>query len=389
MVRFQPDSWVEGLLRPLVMMDPQSGIYFEGIAPDWRFALIAGFALTAAVPGNRRKLSFEQRQLTLGLTASMLLWTFVIGNGRYFTAGLLLAGPLLIAAWRLIPGTPRLRYGILAATVALQLAVVASAYERNRWGLAQWKDHPALDIEASPLREQPATFITLTVISHSILVQRFHPQSRWSNIKGQHDITPTSREYAGLLNLLEDPLPKYVIWPISAQAGDSSLQPNAQLRGLIDLDLRPFGLALKPEGCVALRSNLAPNSLESPPRQGIMQGFWFCPAEYSEELRLTPQKQPELEPRIAEAFDSVERRCPRFFPIGSGQARHVDGLAKLRYYAGTDMKLVADEQDRILAKYHRALNPTFVGTIDQVRNGDFHFPCDKPSGRYQLPWQRD
>ena len=217
MLRFLPDDWLEGLLRPFVMIDPRAGIYFEETAPDWRFAIFIAFMTVAlATRRGRRTIDYEQGQLSLALLVLLYVWTFTIGNGRYFMTGLLLVGPLLVAAWRRLPGTSIFRWVLLFGAMSLQAAVIESDYARNKWGLTRWIQGPGIDIEDEPIRHQPATFITSTAISYSILVPRFHPASRWANVVGQVDIKPSMREYPRLLELLSSPLPMYLVVPISS-----------------------------------------------------------------------------------------------------------------------------------------------------------------------------
>lgn len=389
-MRFRPDSLLEGLLRPFVMMDPQSGIYFEGIAPDWRFGMFAALLLLgAASTRGQRGLSFAQGQLSLGLLASMLMWTFLIGNGRYYMAGLLLIGPLVVAGWRSLPGTTALRYTLLAGATALQLAVVLSTHVTDKWGLGQWQRGEGIDIQASPLRQEPAVFITSTSISFAILVPKFHPNSRWTNVVGQYDITPSTREFAPLIALLSSALPKYAVWPISAQPGGAELQPSDRIRQAIAEHLRPLGVTLQPQRCVTLRSSLAPGPPGAATTADLMRGFWFCPVDYSETLRLSPSELLALSAAVTEAFHAIEQRCPRFFPPGGGNNRRDTGFTALRHYTSTDMRVIIDDQDQVLMRHNKSLNPTLLGSVEQVRSGHFTLPCDKPQGRYQLPWQRD
>jgi hypothetical protein len=35
------------------------------------------------------------------------------------------------------------------------------------------------------------------------------------------------------------------------------------------------------------------------------------------------------------------------------------------------------------------MNPTLIGSVNDVRQDRFTVACDKLPGRYQLPWQRD
>jgi hypothetical protein len=392
MERFQPDSWLEGLLRPFLMMDPAGWIYVEAMAPDWRFGLFALFlALGLALSLGARRLDTRQGQLALGVFGSMLLWTFVIGNGRYFMAGLLLIGPLLVAAWRLLPGTAAARATALAGALALQAGVVASTFEPDHWSVVQWKQGAGIDIEPSPLQQQPAVFITASTISYSILVPRFHPQARWANVVGQYDIIPGTREYAAMVRLLAGPLTKYLVWPIQQQPGDATLQPTGQLREVIEAGVRPLGVTLAAAPCQVLRSRLAPGNAQGPrtkPSAGpTVRGFWFCPIDYSDALRSTATAQASWPAPVLQAFGAIERRCPKFFPPGNGKERHGSEFAAMRLYP-TDMRLLVDDEQQVLMRYHRALNFTILGTLDQVGRGDFALQCDKLPGRYVPPWAR-
>ncbi len=101
MLRFKPDDWLEGLARPLLMVDPAAGLYVEGAAPDWRFAAALLFGTVGVVAARGRLgLSVVQLKGLLSLLVMLYVWTFAIGNGRYFAAGLLLIGPVLLLTWR-------------------------------------------------------------------------------------------------------------------------------------------------------------------------------------------------------------------------------------------------------------------------------------------------
>lgn len=388
MVRFQPDSWLEGLLRPLILATPSSGIYFEAMAPDWRFAFIA--ACGAVLLLGRRSTSplpFEQRQLMWGLVAVFYLWTFVIGNARYFMTGLVLAGPLLLMLWRRLPGTAGFRWMLLAIAGFLQFQALAQTYAPNYWGLARWAHEPGLALADSPVRHQPAVFITGTAISYSILVPQFHPQSRWSNLAGQQDIKPSMPEYVRLHRMLAGPLPKYAVMPIAPRFLADTGQPESIVRLLYNQLLAPQGLHLTVDACYVLPSPLGPGPRDTLPGDvPTPRGFWFCPLSYTPP-QPQQQKQLELPAPVAKAFQAVEQRCARFFPPGAGNERHFEGLWSRAY--PSDMTLMADGEGHVYFKYYQALNPTMLGTVDQLGRGDFSVPCEKIPGRYVPFWQSE
>ncbi|WP_164963545.1 hypothetical protein [Rubrivivax sp. JA1026] len=386
-MRFQPDGWLEGLLRPLVLADPSSGIYFEQAAPDWRFAFLGLFVLLVLL-ARRGRFAFtsDQGRTLLLLLLALYVWTFVRGNGRYFAFGLLLVGPLLVVVWRRLPGTHAFRASLLALLVGMQAHALYEHYIPNVWGLSRWRDGPGLAIEDSPLRHEPAVFLTATGISYSVLVPAFDQRSRWANISGQVDIVPGMPEYSRLQELLASRLPRYLVAPISFKFMDDEGQPLEEARQLYASTLARYGLGLSEEPCTQLRSNLAPgpdaDAAVRPPRRG----FWIC--RVVDATASAPTAALHLEDRTLRVFAQIEARCPRFFPPGSGRDRSFDGLES-RHYGGTDMRLYRDSSDRVMFRYFRAVNTGFVGTGEDILSGRFELPCNKMPGRYRLPWAAD
>jgi hypothetical protein len=388
MLRFQPDGWLEGLLRPFLMMEPGAGVYFEEMAPDWRFAAVAAFFVVALVAHRGRlALGFGQRQLLLGWLAVFYLWTFAIGNGRYFMAGLLLAGPMLVLAWRQLPGTAWFRGALLILAAGLQLQALMQTYTPNNWGLIRWAQGDALDIQDSPIRHQPAVFVSTTAISYSILVPRFHRDARWTNVSGQQDIRPGMPEYERLHRLLAGPLPRFAVMPVATSFAEPDGQPQALVKRIYADLLAPQGLRPTDEACHVLRSGLAPGPRDMPMPEGSLRGFWFCPLAYTPPSSADAPPPRAVPADIAAAFDAVERHCPRFFPPGHGKTRVADDTVSRHY--DTDTRLLADYTGNVYFKYYRALNPTRIGSVNDIASGRFGIPCDKLPGRHVPAWQTD
>ena len=87
-------------------------------------------------------------------------------------------------------------------------------------------------------------------------------------------------------------------------------------------------------------------------------------------------------------MDAVEQRCPKFFPPNGGQAALIEG-AHLRKYAASDTRLWVHPSGLVMYQYYRAMNPTELGSVEDVLKGRFNIPCDKLPGRYLPFWQRD
>ncbi len=387
MLRFAPDGWLEFLLRPFILMDPSVGIYFEVAAPDLRFAAFIVFLAIGLSRGTSKHLSVEQGRLVVGLFVLFYVWTWASGNGRYFMAGMVFIGPLVLAAWRGLPGTLAFRNTVLVGVLALQGFVLAEVFMPNKWGVVPWTDGPGLPIEASPLREKPAVFLTISVQTYAALVPRFHAQSRWANITGQRDVVPGLPEYPRLRSLLASELPKYLVFPANPDWALADMQPNVQVHKMFSIALAAQALALTGEPCTMLKSTLAPRVPNQPRGALSPQGFWFCPVRNAPEARKAPADQ-VIEAEFTEAFARVEQRCPRFFPPDGGVDKRYDGLVT-RNYASSDVRLFVDEAGRVRYRYFRAINSTVIGTLEEVRKGRFEVPCDKLPGRYRLPWRSD
>jgi hypothetical protein len=384
-LRFEPDNWLEGLLRPLILADPSGFVYYEPPAPDLRFAAIAVFTgIVLAFGRLRARLSAPAWRTLLGLWLIFYLWVFSTGNGRYFVAGLLLAGPILVLLVGVLPFTRPMRVLVLAGLLGLQGLLVLQHFKHGMWTMVFWRDGPGLPIGKTALRTEPAVFITISSISHSILVPQFHPLSRWANVAGQADISQGMREHAPLRKLLAVPLPKYLVMHIVSEVPKEDEQPQGEMLELMRSNLARHGLELAARPCEVLRSHLplqygASNDSEPP-----VLAYWFCPLR--DRMLIEPTLRPEPD-QWSEVFDAVEQRCPRFFPPGGGNNRFA-GAIRFRSYGSTDTRLYLSEGGGVYFRHQRALNPTLIGTADQVRRGDFTLECQKLPGRYVYPWER-
>ena len=387
-MRFIPDSWLEALLRPFLMIDPVNGMYVELAAPDWRFAALLILRAGAWSRGRPRlPLASHQRWAIGGLVLAFALWTVVSGNGRYFIWGLLLAGPLVVVAARRLPASRFMRNTVIVGVLGLQFVAIALNFTPNAWTLRPWREGPGLALAATPLKERPAIFLTVGAISYSALVPQLHPQSRWSNITGQVEIRPGLREYPALAAMLHSDLPKYLVVRATTMIMGSDGQPLPKARLSIEGLMSRHGLKMAAPACGYVRTGDADRAFRRDPAHGVEDGFWFCPVTWSEPVPTADEKGP-VAPQFDAVFEQVERRCPRMFPPGNTPSRPIAGAVK-RSYVMTDMSLYVDNSGEVYFKNYRALNPTIVGTIDQVRSGQFKLDCERIPGRYAPPWRRE
>jgi hypothetical protein len=386
-LRFIPDSWVDGLARPFLLADPAAYLYFESHAPDARFAALSLLLLVLTLTyRGRSMLDGPQWRLLLGLTATFYLWTFVSGNGRYFLWGLLLAGPLVVVAVRRLPATRAMRNTVIVGLLALQGWAVSLTFEPNSWALRPWGRGPGLGLADNPLKREPAVFVTIGTISHSILVPQMHPQSRWTNAAGQQDLVPGMLEYSRFQDLLASPLPKYAVVRATRLVMNDERQPIEHAWAVVRRALGRAGLEPAPGRCLFLRADIAGLPYKIVTDQLLDSGFWFCPIE-----RRGPAPADSIEaayaPEIDDVFAQIEARCPRFFPARTALSRPVDdGVG--RAYIRSDTTVFVNHAGAVYFKNMRSLNPTVLGTTADVRAGRFMIDCQRLPGRYLPPWAR-
>lgn len=400
MLRFIPDTWSDGLLRPLLLADPVVGLYLEAHAPDWRFVLLLVFLLLAlaaralgkaAAPATVAQgglLTSAQGRLLAGLAACFYLWTFVSGNGRYFMWALLIIGPLVVVAARRVPGTRAMRNTAIVGALVVQGTAVWMTYEPNLWGLRPWREGPGMTLAKTPLQDKPAVFLTIGFISYSILVPQMHPQSRWANITGQRDLVPGMREHDKLQALLNSPLPKYVLFNAARIARAKDDQPLAAAGEAMQRILRQQNLRPLAQHCEFVAATVGGLPYNAKTAQPVEDGFWFCAVEPIKAGDVPEPRKP-VAPELDDVFERVEAFCPRFFPRGSAHSRLSSDGVVVRHYTHSDTTVYINEAGDVYFKYFRALNPSIIGEVHTVRRGELTLDCARLPGRYTPPWARD
>jgi hypothetical protein len=390
MIRFLPDSWLEAVVRPIAMALPTGSVYIETIAPDFRFVFALALALAWLAWRVRARAAAARTLALLAFCAAAFVpWLVTSGNGRYFIPVLLVVGPLCIALLHHLPLERSKRLGLGVAMLVAQLALLHEVEPWNSWGMAHWGDGPAFAIDVpQDLRAQPATYVTLSGNSYSLIAPNFHPQSRWINIASQQGRWVNDRDVQRLQQLLDASPVIYLLFPSLPQQSVTP-QPDPAALDAVELATNEQRLGidraqpcrwLASEGLTALGSRRDGAADPDPPR-----GFWACPAR-----RTSPASgpaQPLRDPEIEAVFNRVERLCPRMFPPRSAPTGQLLMGAR-RFYTESDMRLYVLEDGRVMYKYMRALNPVFIGTSKEVLAEGFRMDCNI-RGRAGLPWERE
>ncbi|MBG9388888.1 hypothetical protein [Caenimonas aquaedulcis] len=392
MIRFLPDTWRDAILRPIAMASPDGAVYVEIIAPDFRFVFLILLALMWLVLARGEQRRKSAPLVLLAFTAvAFVPWLTTTGNGRYFIPFLLIAGPLCIGMLQLIPLSRSFRLTLAAGMVLCQVFVIHEVSPWRYWGHVVWGEGEPFPVEVpADVAAQPATYVTLSSISYSLIAPRFHPQSRWVNISTQPGLADKSKEGLRTQALIAAPGPLKVIFP-TVPGGQEGDRLDPQLGLAIDGLLARQGLSLEDAGkCRLMRSTglagMASSKLadEAAGRAGI-HGFWLCTLARRASER--SKDAPVLLPRAEEVFAKLERTCPRIFPPNETVSLRIPQGA-VRGYPGSDFKLYVLDDGRVFYKYYRALNSVDLGRIDEVLAPGFKIDCNQVQGRSGLPWER-
>lgn len=393
MIRFLPDTWVEALLRYFAMVAPNSNVYIEIAAPDFRFAAFA-VLLIAALFCPRRLI---QARPVLALSTLILIatmpWLVSSGNGRYWIPVLLCVGPVVVGLICLLPVTRSFRFFLAGGLLAAQVFVVLQNPPWESWGMADWDEAPYYRIElphavtASP-GNAPVTYVTVSSNSFSLVAPQFPPDARWMNISSR---AASARERQSREQFLAAAKKLELLAPTLDSEVTADGQPSASFLRAMNMLMAPSRLSIDPaQRCELLPSigmrAMATKKHEVAEADLARIGFWLCPLRLSA-VDAPPLARPMLPARTEAAFAAVERMCPRFFPKGSASLPIPGGA--LRQYADSDMKLYVMDDGKVWYRYWRALNATLIGSVDDVTSGKAALDCTRLHGRSGLPWDRE
>lgn len=398
MIRFEPDSWLDAVLRPIAMAAPDGGVYIEIMAPDMRFAMALAllFALGALTLLGRRgeaRPRWSIAVLLITLFIAFAAWLFNTGNGRYFIAFLLVIGPLCIALVHLLPVSRGFRLALAGCAVAVQGFAVYEADPVKFWALSHWRESTYFQLEVPPqLQREPAVYATVSSISYSLVAPQFASGSGWINIATATADREKTAEGRKMQQLLTSGLPVRIIMPSVPEFTNEQGLPDAQMLRATNLLISWQRLALaEPAACQFLPST----SLAQTPAYKVRAssdsrfataGFWVCDLRHA--VVTPPGGNKVIAARFDDVFERVESTCPRFFRRGEAKTKLIPG-GELRHYSESDMDLYVTEANEVWYKYKRALNAERIGRTEEVLAGVSKVDCTRIRGRSGLPWQRE
>jgi hypothetical protein len=360
------------------MAAPDANVYIEIPAPDIRFAALLILALVGLLLWRRlgagRNATFAAVAVLL---VSAAIWLATTGNGRYFMAMLVAAGPITIALICLLP-IPRRFKGLMAVLlVAGQAFVLSQQPPWSTWTVIHWGKEPYFAVSLTPEDQQggPVTYASISLLTYSLVAPQFPQQTRWINLHAQGG-TPRDAEWADsfLRRGAQEGQLRLFAPSVGAAAGPDGLPIPEMLQALdrliSDRQLRIAGRCRYLDSPGLAR--MVERERRSDPTSPVRVGFWTCPLAYVPGLAQA-KRQEDPPPTVARSLARLSELCPRFFPPGDKHLRRLhDGW--LRNYSSQTKAYVLDNGE-VWYHFWRALNPVRIGKTADVIAGDVQIDC--------------
>lgn len=394
MNRFVPETWLEALLRPVAMAFPDAWVYIEVMAPDLRFLLLLCLLLVVLFSGAWKKTKKSTAVLLAFVFVSFGMWLVTTGNGRYFIPVLLMVGVLCVAVIRQLNVTKSLQFTLVTILLVIQGGAVSLSHPwdaSNPWSFFEWKDdlYFPVDIDEEGAKV-PATYVTLSVISYSLIAPQFPKESRWLNISALLGSSSGQADVQRGIKVLEASEKIRLLMPYVPMGVDQNGLPSPEVRLAIDKIIRPHRLKMADRCRIFPSKPFVDQSYKNESHLNNKAGFWVCDAFLipQEAEHREPISVGALEGKASAVYRKIEAMCPRLFPRGMEVATAIPG-GFMRHYQAADMKVYVLDDGHVYYKFLRAINPVLLGTAAEILSEDFGMKCDSIRGRSGLPWNRE
>jgi hypothetical protein len=379
--RFTPMDVGAALALPFRMIVLDRAVYSEVFAPDIRFAALLVAAVALPIVTARRRASVKALRGTdwrvvAFFAAGLVLWLATSANARYGMVLLLLAGVVFarLAERLLAPGIARV---VIAVLLAVQLGMLVLA-SPSRWFAEPWsRQWLPYAVPERGLRE-PALYLTVEVLSMSVVAPLLHPASSFVNFRGQHSIPTDSPRLAALLERHRGRVRTLgrALELVDGKPRQDAVKPydDTLLRIGYQVDTGDcFAIPWRSDGDDPLSraANWLAGVRPSPPStfsvvSCALRAVTRDPADIEEEER------------ISALFDRMEKSCPALF---RGQTAVTERLGSgwSRNYSGLDARLQALDGKVSLFRY-RTIAYVDLGPLSGWASGEGMAPeaCREP-----------
>jgi hypothetical protein len=377
-LRFLPQSGWDWLTRPLSIVQFRAFVSVEAFAPDLRpAAALFASAFAIVVFTMRRGIGAWMAgptwlrpdvQLAAYLTLAYFLWMLTSGNARYAISWFMLAGLVLVRAVQCVSRHRRAQLALLVL-LGVQLGNYV-AFGDRRLSSQAWTAGPYASFEIpARLRTTPVLHLSLGVQSYAALATELQREGAFINLQGQMSIP----NKGPLADRLEQQLSRWkgrTRFLFAPRHAPGSPGFAKSIDGTNWLLMRRFGLRVDINDCEMIRI-LGPDDMPSgdarqtapqTTRDPFTRRLLSC-AAVNDSI-----KDPQFERALASAnqiFDLLEANCPLAFgPIP--MTTDANPAAFWRLYMNSGAVIEISEKEGVVASYHRASEPIYLGKPREV-----------------------
>lgn len=364
--------------------------YFEGFAPDLRFAclvvLLAIVALLAVrgpfARGVRVRLKAIDLDLLLYFLVIFVLWIMISGNARYVVPMCLLVGVLLARWIYILLGAERGRLAVLIV-MSLQAIYTLSTTE-FRFVYEPWDAKPFYKVKVDPqLIERPYLHLLLGVQTKASLLSSVGAQGVMVNPLGQFSIlegSPLGQKFDDLRQQWRGRV-RAVLPDFLGRSASDIEKGRVQINKM----LYRLGYSVDLSQCLKFkfeRDKPVPGSLVSFIQQNNMFSD-YPQTQSSISCMLVERTDRDLEfeasrDRANKAFEVIEAACPKLYGPRNGVTEW-GNEAWERYYPNTDSSVLVSEERGVVARLLRSAIDREIGSYKDVLAGKGVFDCARPS----------
>lgn len=383
--RFRPESWGELFSLPIRLMQPNSWVYMETVAPAFAPALccvalvivfVRKLLVRAPAGASSGYASSAYSRLALFVALVTTLWIVTSTNGRYAISLFMLLGPF--AAATLMRAMPP-RYAMLFLIVATGLQIHSgSLHGVDRWGSKKWTPRWLAPSVPASLTRSPQLFISIELQSHSELVPLLHPDSVYVNLIGSHYSIPSEGpSYLRLKSLIDSHYDRTQIIIMVPQLEGFTPDVPA-IVGYKSALLDRVGLRISHAQCKPILLDVQKpldtrfNRHIGESHQGLLLS---CKAEH-----IAPQPEvAALRVRAVEVMNAFEEKCPELFYPPQPQVEGA-GMGWVRKYTKYDnLSLYVNLGENIIMNgLSGQTNPNYLGKATDWRQVVADFQCSLP-----------
>ncbi|MGH9485289.1 MAG: hypothetical protein ACRD1F_09560, partial [Terriglobales bacterium] len=396
--RFIPGSLAEALWRPFALAAPVPMVDDEYPSPDLRYAVLLILAVLAllhlilrraSVSGSAENSSAHSAPprmlaaLGCGFLVNWVLWLRMAANGRYFIAMACVAAVLVVViAFRLLSGRPRVRNYLVGAILGVQMAQLSlgAVYRVH----VPWNGGPWFDVSLpKPLAKVPSLYFLYGNPSNSFLAPFLAAGSGFINVGGVYELHTDGANGRAIGSLISKYEPHLTVVMLDTRRG-AAVATGLPEFAWVDDELGRFGLRADLRHCsrIVLRDTAPRVSLESttPPTAespaAAHSAYLVTCHVVSDPMAGAPLRNEEHAANLV--FDRLEGDCPTLFRPRRPATRNYsvgDVHVWIRQYPGMGLDVWVGTGRRVVVRFVHGGPPVDLGFEGRWLAAPPHVEC--------------